>query len=242
MKTKQLIITVLMAMTAAAATAQNKWNFEFGAGASDNSGNVDNLSLKNNSSLYYEDSTLCFSTSYKFIYQLENGRESNKGINSGLNFDFYKFGNWSTFVAVDLTSNHYKGYDFKSSSLTGAKYYFLSKPDTCEYSLSAAIVYDNVNYTDEATNLNKEIWRLSVRPKIKQRIGQTLMFTLIAFYQPSIKDFGDYITNTMVHLENKIGKRVYLDLSFNYEYRSEIPSDQYSHYDAATELTFKIKL
>ena len=243
MKTTRLIITILLYIMPAIATAQeNKWNFEFGAGASDNSGNVDNLSIKNNSSVYYEDSTRCFSTSYKFIFQMENGRESNKGINGSLNFDFYKFGNWSTFVATEFVSNHYKGYDFKTSALAGAKYYFHQKRDTCEYSISAAIVYDNVNYTDEETYLNKEVWRISLRPKIIQRIGSSLMFTFITFYQPAIKNFDDYIINASMHLENKISKHIFLDLSYNYEYRSEIPSDKYKHYDSTTELTLKIKI
>ena len=243
MKTKRLIITALTILTAATASAQlNKWNFTFGAGASDNSGNVDNFSLKNNSEVYYEDSTKCFSTKYKFIYQLENGHESNKGIDGSLNFDFYKIGEWSTFVAMAMTSNHYKGYDCKMSALAGAKYAFHYKTDTCEYSMSAALVYDNVNYTDEDTYLNRERWRFSLRPKIKQRLGDLLMFTFVTHYQPSIKDFDDYIIHATVHLENKISKRVFLDLSYNYEFRSEIPSDKYRHYDSSTELTLKIKI
>ena len=242
MKIKQLIITAMMALLALPAMSQQKkWNFEFGAGASDNSGNVDNFSLKNNAGVYFEDSTMCFATRYKFIYQLENGRESNKGVNGSLNFDFYKFGEWSTFVAMELTSNHYKGYDIKTSELIGAKYNFLYKTDTCEYSLSGAFVYDNVNYTDEDTYLNRERVRISIRPKIKQCLGDNLMLTFVTFYQPSIKDFDDYIFNTSFHLETKMTKRIFLDLNYNYEYRSEIPSDKYRHYDSSTELTLKLK-
>ena len=231
----------MLAMTLPGMSQNNRWNFEFGAGASDNSGNVDNFSLKNSSGASYEDSTMCFATRYKFIYQLENGHESNKGINGSLNFDFYKFGKWSTFVAMEMTSNHYKGYDFKMSGLTGAKYNFHYKTDTCEYSISGAIVYDNVNYTDEDTYLNRECWRISVRPKITQKIGDNLTLSFVTFYQPSIKDFDDYIVNATFHLENKLNKRMYIDLNYNYEYRSEIPTDKYRHYDSSTELTLKIK-
>ncbi len=235
------MLIALMIATLPAMSQSKKWNFELGAGASDNSGNVDNFSLKNNAEAYYEDSSMCFATKYKFIYQLENGRESNKGINGSLNYDFYKFGDWSTFVATEFTSNHYKGYDFKTSALAGAKYNLHYKKDTCEYSISAAIVYDNVNYTDEDTYLNNEVWRVSIRPKIKQRLGENLMLTFITFYQPSIKDFDDYICDASFHLETKMTKRIFLDLNFNYEYRSEIPSDKYRHYDSSTELTLKVK-
>lgn len=241
MKTNQIILLVALLMTTTISTAQKKWNSELGLGATDNSGNVDNFSLKNTGSVVYEDSTMCFATKYKFIYQLENGRESNKGLNGSMNYDFYKFGKWSIFVALEMVSNHYKGYDCKMSALTGSKYNFLYKPDTCEYSLSGAIVYDNVNYTDEDTYLNKEVWRISVRPKIYQRLSQNLTFSMITFYQPAIKNFDDYIFNLTLHLENQLSKHIYIDLHYNYEFRSEIPSDKYRHYDSVTELTLKLK-
>ncbi|MCR5453870.1 MAG: DUF481 domain-containing protein, partial [Bacteroidales bacterium] len=171
MKTNKMVLLVALLAIAMQATAQKKWKSEIGIGATDNSGNVDNFSLKNNASVLYEDSIMCFSTRYKLIYQLNDGHESNKGINGNINYDFYKFGKWSVFVAMEMISNHYKGYDIKLSGLTGAKYNFMYNPDTCEYSLSGAIVYDNVNYTDEDTYLNNEVWRISIRPKIYQRIG-----------------------------------------------------------------------
>ena len=241
MKTNQILILAVLLMTTAMASAQKKWNSEFGLGASDNSGNVDNFNLKNTASVYYEDSAMCFSTNYKFIYELKDGKESNNGVNGGLNFDFYKFGKWSTFVATELVSNHYKGYDFKVSALTGAKYYIWAKKDTCEYSFSTAIVYDNVNYTDEDTYLNTEVWRISLRPKIYQRLGKNVTLSFVMFYQPSIKNFDDYIINATFNLENKLSKHFYIDLHYNYEFRSEIPSDKYRHYDSVTELTLKLK-
>lgn len=241
MKTKQILLLVALLTGCMTANAQKKWNAELGIGATDNSGNVDNFCLKNNGSVFYEDTTMFFSTKYKFVYQLEDGKESNNGIDGSINYDFYKFGRWSVFVALEMTSNHHKGYDCKLSALTGSKYNFLYKKDTCEYSMSGAIVYDNVNYTDEDTYLNKEVWRISIRPKIYQHFGQNLKLSLVTFYQPSIKNFDDYIINTTFHLENKITQHIYIDLSYNYEYRSEIPSDKYRHYDSLTELTFKIK-
>jgi hypothetical protein len=242
MKTKLLIILTLMLVSIATTNAQKKWNYEFAVGASQNTGNVDNLSLKNNSEFYMEDTIICFDAYYKLIYQKEDEEETNKGINGGVKFDFYQFKKWSTFLATEMISNHFKGYDFKTSALIGAKYIFHQKKDTSEYSLSLAFVYDNVNYTDENTNLNKENWRISIRPKISQKIGESLKIFHTTFYQPSIKDFGDYIVNTTTVLENKLSKRLFIDISFNYEYRSEIPTDEYKHTDTCTELTLKIKL
>jgi putative salt-induced outer membrane protein YdiY len=239
--TKFLLSAVLIAFSLCA-SAQKRWNFELGAGMSQNSGNVENLSLKNYAELERNDSLISADFNYKFVYQKEDKEETNKGFNAGLNFDLFQYGKWSPFVATEIQTNKYKGYDFKISALTGFKYRIFTKKDTCDYSVSAAVVYDNVNYTAEENKLDREVMRISIRPKIKQKIGDNFYIGHSTFYQPSVKDFSDYIITSTTRFSSKITTKLFLEVSFNYEYRSKLPTEDYKNYDMTTEVSLKLKL
>jgi hypothetical protein len=134
-----------------------------------------------------------------------------------------------------------QGLRFQDKRSHGREILHLGKKRHVRILFYTAIVYDNVNYTDEHTYLNKEVWHISVRAKIYQRLGKNVTLSFVMFYQPSIKNFDDYIINATFNLENKLSKHFYIDLHYNYEFRSEIPSDKYRHYDSVTELTLKLK-
>ena len=104
------------------------------------------------------------------------------------------------------------------------------------------MVYDNVDYTPEENKLDKELVRLSVRPKIKQKIGNGFYLGHNTFYQPSVKNFSDYIINSQTKLSSKITTKLFLEISFNYEYRSKLPTEDYKHYDITTDISLKLKL
>ena len=239
--TKFLLAVLLTALTIGA-SAQKRWKFELGAGMSQNSGNVDNFSLKNYAELERNDSLMSADFNYKFVYQKENEKETNKGFNAGLNFDLFQYGKFSPFIATEFQTNKYKGYDVKISALSGFKYRIFTKRDTCDYSVSLAAVYDNVDYTPEENKLDREVVRISVRPKIKQKIGDGFYIVHNTFYQPSVKDFSDCIITSTTKLTSKITTKLSLEVAFNYEYRSKLPTDEYKHYDIATEITLKLKL
>lgn len=238
---KLSITLVFIALTLNCA-AQKRWNFELGAGMTQNSGNVDNFALKNYAELERNDSLISTNLNYKFVYQKEDEKETNKGFSAGLNFDLFQYGKFSPFVSTEVLTNEYKGYDFKISALTGFKYRIFTKKDTCDYSVSLAVVYDNVDYTPEENKLDREVFRLSVRPKIKQKIGDNFFIGHSTFYQPSLKDFSDYIVNSSTKLSSKITTKLFLEVSFNYEYRSKLPTEDYKNYDISTEVSLKLKL
>ena len=238
----KLSITLIFIVLAFNVSAQKRWNFELGAGMTQNSGNVDNFSLKNYAELERNDSLISTNLNYKFVYQKEDEEETNKGFNVGLNFDLFQYGRFSPFVATELMTNKYKGYDFKISALTGFKYRIFTKKDTCDYSISLAVVYDNVDYTPEENKLDREVFRLAVRPKIKQKIGDNFYIGHNTFYQPSLKDFSDYIINSSTKFSSKITTKLFLEISFNYEYRSKLPTEDYKNYDVSTEISLKLKL
>lgn len=234
----------------AQAIKKGKWNVDFSLGATANAGNVNNCNITNSGMLKRNDSLIAFDFHYKLLYSAalrkddfgeEFWEKTNFEINGGLKFDLYQYGLLSPFLACEMLTNKFKGYDIKLSGLIGMKYRIFVRPKICDYSISAAVVYDWIDYTDE-TKLPKNNFRVSIRPKFTQKLVENLTLLHTTFYQPSVLDFGDFIIHTTTKLQSKLSKTLFLDLSFTYEYRSRVPSKNYKHHDFTTEVSFRIKI
>lgn len=227
---------------------QRKWDFDLGLGSSLNTGNVNNCNINNYASIVRNDSLLAFDFHYKFLYSSlinknnigNQWEETNFEINGGLKMDYLQYGKYSPFLACEMLTNKYKGYNLKMSGLVGFKYRVYVRPSICDYSISAAFVYDWTDFTD-ATVLPNNNYRISIRPKIKQRLTENLTLLNLTFYQPSVLDFHDYIIHSTTKLQTKITKKLYLDLGFSYEYRSYVPSENYKHHDIMSEVSMRLK-
>ena len=228
--------------------AQNNWHYNFGLGASLNTGNINNCNISNDGALERNDSLVAFDFHYKLIYSAiatKNGsdhhwEQTNFEINGGVKTDLFQYDRFSPFLACEMLTNKYKGYDLKLSGLAGVKIRIYTKPSFCDYSISGAFVYDWSDFTDE-THLPNNNYRLSIRPKIKQRLTENLTLLHTTFYQPSVLDFGDYIIQSTTKLQTKITKKLFLDLSFIYEYRSQVPSENYKKHDILSEVSIRFK-
>lgn len=225
------------------AMSQSKWVYQLGLGGTLNSGNINNIGFRNTGSIDRNDSVLAFSTSYRFLYSEENHVTTNMGLDGGMKLDYMQYDRWSPFCAMEFISNHFKGYDFKISFLAGAKYRIYTIPGRCDYSISAALVGDYANYhiTDPiADTLDRVLMRISLRGKIVQRIGESTMLKHMTFYQPSIIDYSDFIISSITKVENKLNSHLFLDIIFEYDYRSVVPEER-SRYDVATEIALRLK-
>ena len=227
---------------------QHKWNYDLGLGASLNTGNVNNCNVNNYGSVVRNDSILAFDFQYKFLYSSlihkssigNQWEETNFEINSGLKLDYLQYGKYSPFLACEMLTNKYKGYNLKMSGLVGFKYRIYVIPALCDYSISAAFVYDWTDFTD-STALPHNNYRISIRPKIKQRLSENLTLLNLTFFQPSVLDSHDYIINNTTKLQTKITKKLFLDLGFIYEYRSRVPADNYKKHDIFSEVSLRLK-
>lgn len=228
-------------MTYGQAETPKRWKFDLTMGASYNSGNVENLDLKNGGSVVRNDSLLSFDFGYKLVYSRENGSETNLGVKGGAKVDLFQYDRWSPFVAVEALSNKHKGYNYKVSALSGVKYRIYSKADTCDYSISCAFMFDRVDYTPEEKKLNDRNYRLSFRPKMRQKLGQVIFLSAYAFYQPSLEDFGDYNVDCYGAMSVKVTSHFHISFGVEYEYRSKVPSEDYEHSDVCSEVTFGLK-
>ena len=228
--------------------AQNKWHYNFGLGASLNTGNVNNCNVSTDGAVNRNDSLIALDFHYKLLYSslihrenaTQRWEETNFEINGGVKMDLFQYDKFSPFLACEMITNKYKGYDLKLSGLIGMKYRIYTIPSVCDYSISGAFVYDWTDFTDETHLLNNN-YRISIRPKISQRLTDNLTLLHMTFYQPSVLDFSDYIINSTTKLQTKITRKLFLDLSFTYEYRSRVPNESYKKHDILTEVSIRFK-
>lgn len=249
MNTPRLYLLILLVFSVVSLNAQNKWHYNFGLGASLNTGNVNNCNLSNNAAVTRNDSVVALDIHYKLLYSSlihkddvgQQWETTNFEVNGGVKMDLYQFGKYSPFLACEVLSNQFKGYDLKMSGLVGMKYRLYVKPSVCDYSISAAFVYDRTDFTDE-TVLPKNNYRISIRPKFTQKLADNLSLYHCTYYQPSVLDFDDYIVNSVTKLQTKITKMLFLDLSFTYEYRSRVPAENYKKHDFLSEISLRLKI
>lgn len=242
----RLFMLVLFVISVMDIKAQNKWHYNVGLGASLNTGNVNNCNISHDAAVNRNDSLLALDVHYKLLYSSLIGKndqhweETNFEVNGGVKTDLLQYGKYSPFLACEMLTNKYKGYDFKLSGLLGVKFRIYTNPSFCDYSISGAFVYDWSDFTEE-TVLPINNYRISIRPKITQKLAENLTLYHVTFYQPSVLDFGDYIINSTTKLQTKITRMVFLDLSFTYEYRSRVPSENYKKHDILSEVSIRFK-
>jgi len=247
-KTLQFSLFIILIFSTIQLFGQSKWSYDLGLGTSLNAGNVNTCNVNHYASIIRNDSLIALDFHYKLLYSSlidkndmeQKWKETNFEINGGLKFDYLQYGKYSPFLACEMLTNKYKGYNLKMSGLVGFKYRIYVIPSVCDYSISAAFVYDWTDFTD-ATVLPNNNYRISIRPKIKQRLTENLTLLNLTFYQPSVLDFHDYIIHSTTKLQTKLTKKMFLDLTFSYEYRSRIPSENYKHHDILSEVSLRLK-
>ncbi len=234
------MFVMLLVLAVGQVSAQKKWNYNFGLGGSLKSGNVNMITLTNTGGVERNDSTLAFSADYGIVYGEKDHEEYDKGLTANVKFDLWQYSRWSPFFSASYINNKYKGYNYKTSLLLGAKYRIYTSPK-CDYSISAAYVYDFVEYTKANDALKPQVSRISLRVKIKQKIGDGVSLKHTTFYQPSLMDFGgDFIVTSVTSLETKLSSNLFFDVNFNYEYRSLVP-EGIKPQDITTGVSLKLK-
>ena len=249
MNIRKSFLFILLISITIYANAQGSWHYNIGLGASLNTGNVNNCNLSNDASINRNDSLVALDFHYKLLYSSlinknntgQHWEKTNFEVNGGIKTDLYQYDKYSPFLACEMLTNKFKGYDLKVSGLIGMKLRIYTVPSFCDYSISGAFVYDWTDFTD-ATHLPNNNYRISIRPKFTQKLSDNLSLYHCTFYQPSVLDFGDYIINSVTKLQTQITRKVFLDLSFTYEYRSRIPSENYKKHDILSEISIRFKV
>jgi putative salt-induced outer membrane protein YdiY len=212
--------------------AQNKskWTGQMSLGSSLFKGEVNNFELNTRGSISHADSAFEYSSTYKIIYGETDHKKNNQDYSAAIKFDLLPKSKVSPFVVATARQNRYRGYELQLSFLAGLKYSFIKKPSS-DISLSAAIQYDIEKYP-KPIDVNspilpqKENLRLSIRPKIKQKIGSSVYIENITFIRPSFKDFKDYRFDSETTISNKLTQKLFLNLNYDYELNNKPPQTQ----------------
>jgi len=243
---KSYFIIIFLLIISFKINAQEEWSGKFSLGGSYYKGNVEKTDIRSDGSVSHKDSTFEFSTDYKTVYGRTGKIENNREFSSSIKFDWKPYSIVSPYLAFENYSNIYKGYDLRLSGLAGAKW-AIYKTENSDISLSSAVLYSIENYTQpkdtsEFVKPNNEIIRLSVRPKISQKLGENVTFKLTTYYQPNVNLFSDYIVETSASLSNKLTNILSMDLTFEYDYVSSPPSEDIKKEDIAFIVSLLIKL
>ena len=237
---KILILTIMMTATLTVA-AQGKWHYTFSLGGEYKSGNVNTFTFNNKGGVERNDSIVALDANYAIVYGQKDHVEYDKSFTGNLTFDIWQCNRVSPFVAGTYYNNKYKGYEYKLSFLAGAKYrIFFNK--RCDYSISAAYVYEYVDYfTTNTTVLEPQVSRVSLRFKMRHKITDAVSLKHTTFYMPSLTDLqNDYIVTSVTSLSTQLGKHLFLDLNFNYEYHNLVP-ENVKQQDIITSVTLRMK-
>lgn len=220
-------------------SAQSKWTYKLGFGGEYKNGNVNTTIFNTNGGIERNDSTLAFDANYNYVYGMKDKVEYENNFTGNVKFDLWQYSRWSPFLSATINLNPYNKYHYKLSFLAGAKYRIFWNAN-CDYSISAAYVFDYVDYF-EGIDLANQVNRLSLRLKIKQKIGDNVSLKHTTFYQPSVTDFaGDWIVNSVTSLSTQISKHASIALNFSYEYHSLVP-EGVKNQDIITSATLNLK-
>ncbi len=227
-------------------SAQQKWSGKFSVGGSYYSGNVNKTDIRSEGTVSHTDSTFEFATEYKTIYGRTNKVENNREFSYAVKFDWKPFSRFSPFLALENYSNVYKGYDLRLSSLAGLKWEFLKIKST-RVSVSSAALYGIENYTkpedpSKPVKENREILRISFRPKIVQKLGESVTLKHTTYYQPNIRRFSDFNIENKTTLSNKLTNLLALDITLEHDYVSSPPSEEIKKQDVAFVISLRVNL
>jgi len=188
------------------------------------------------------DSIKEFSANGKFLYGENNRAINQREYIAGIQYDYHPHADFSPFVRFEFYSNAFKKITGRYAGLAGAKYRYYVKPDISDFSISAAVLFDLEHYTADANLPNKERWRISVRPKFKQNLTETVYLVAEVYYKPNLADFNDYIVYGIFNLNFRIFKQGLLRLSYEHEYNNRPATNRVQKTDALLLAGFGIEL
>ncbi len=183
-------------------------------------GNTEKSGIIGTASIASVDSVKELSANGGFAYGENKSCVNQREYKLGGQYDYHPLSAFSPFLRFEFYSNEFRKINYRCSGLTGAKFRIYRKEDHCDYSLSAALLYDLENYTEDANQPNKERLRVSIRPKIRQKIMENIFLSAEMYYKPNLAEFSDYMIYSIFNLNFKVNRYIFLKASYEYEYNN----------------------
>jgi len=193
-------------------------------------GNTNKGTLIGSLNLAAVDSVKEFSFDARYAYGENNNKVNQREFLMGLQYDYHPLSVFSPFMRIELYNNEFRNIKSRYSGLAGAKYrFFLYKKEgvtTSDFSISGAFSYVFEKYTPDAQSSNQQKVRLSLRPKIKQKIAKNIYFQSELYFMPKISCWEDYIIYLRSNVNFLVNSNVFIKCSYEHEYESKpITSD-----------------
>lgn len=221
---RKVFVIMMMLATVMTVSAQKKWSYKLGFGGDWKSGNVNTTIFNTNAGVERNDSTLAFDASAGYSYGLKEGEMFENNFNGSIKFDVWQYDRWSPFVSAIVNCNPIKMYDYRLNLLVGGKYR-IYHTDACDYSISAAYVFEHTQYFKSVEGMTDKVSRISFRFKMRQKITDNLSLKHTTFYQPAVTNWGgDWVVNSVTSLNAQISKNASLGLNFSYEHNELVPA------------------
>lgn len=168
----------------------------------------------------------------KIRYAKQNGNVSQSDGRLRFGYDPGLTIRWSLWFFEQPGYDEKREIDLENFAGGGVKYMLAGKEDF-EASASAGVLQHHAEYKNgKTTNLA----RLSFRPQMRWQIDDRFSFSAVAFYQPSMKTFKDYILTGETNLKCSITKRVGLKLKIEDSYRSISMTDENNNFTTVLAL------
>lgn len=241
-----LSICIFLSISLSAQKKKSHWSFASTNSLAFFSGNVNKFDALSSNALEHEDSTYEFALRYQFLYGEQSSDRYLLEHLASAYYDYHPFARISPFANTTFLNNIYKGFDMRLNAVAGAKYRFIYTPKQ-DWSISAGLMYDHTDYAapTEALTVQRateNIWRLSIRPKIKIKIGDKAKFKHFTFYQPEIKDFENYIIQSQTEFSVEVIKYTSLSILYYHFYNSRPAYDNISKRDQRLLFGIKFKI
>jgi hypothetical protein len=163
-------------------------------------------------------------------YGESEGKVIARRMTTALKTDFHPQATWSTFLFATLERDRIRRLDLLSNSGAGTKWtYFRNARGAASLSLAALYSYKSILAADPPVPPTgdeppRSTARLSIRPKVSQKLPSGLSFEQTTFWQPVIRDMGDYNVDASSRLSYAVSKTSTVFLQHTYRNDSRPPS------------------
>lgn len=200
------------------------WNFSSKNSLLFFEGNVNKFDAFSNQSFERSDSTYELNGSYQFIYSENKKITNNLEHLASLTFDYKHLSKFSPFTGIFIHSNSFRGYDLRATYLLGMKWKFFENR-LFNFSLSTAGLYEydvfsKPEMVSEARKSDNQMFRLSVRPRLKIRLSDKNNLVSEIFYQPDIQNFEDYVILSRTNLAIELTRHLNFIIFYQYQFFS----------------------
>ncbi|MCX7647768.1 MAG: DUF481 domain-containing protein [Elusimicrobiales bacterium] len=159
-----------------------------------------------------------------FRYFKENDSVTSNNAFLTLDYNITLSDKWGFWLFDKLSYDRIQKINLQNNLGSGIKYSFTNSK-AFKSDISLGFLYDRTEY-EKKKNTNKI--RLSDRLRLEKEINEKTKIYFLAFYQPDIADFKDYIITSNLSISYMLSQKISLKFKIEDTYRSKTLTDYYN--------------